>query len=132
MSGEDRLTRGIRTYQRLRGKEVAKPLINAAEGDDAAAVRARYALEACFGDIWDRSGLCLRSRSLVTLGILIARALPEELKNHFRIALRNGLTPDELSEVVLHATPYVGFPESAFAVRCLEDVLREPVEGNGS
>jgi 4-carboxymuconolactone decarboxylase len=126
MSGEDRLARGIRSYRRLRGETAAEPLIKAAEGNDAAGVRARYALEACFGDIWDRAGLCQRSRSLVTLGILIARVLPEELKNHFRIALRNGLTPDELSEVVLHATPYVGFPGTAFAVRCLEEVLQEP------
>jgi 4-carboxymuconolactone decarboxylase len=63
-----------------------------------------------FGRLWAREGLDRRSRSLVTLGILIALGSAEELKIHFAIALRNGLTREELEEVIYHASGYAGFP----------------------
>jgi 4-carboxymuconolactone decarboxylase len=63
-----------------------------------------------FGRLWARDGLDRRSRSLVTLGILIALGSTEELRIHFAIALQNGVTREELDEVVYHASGYVGFP----------------------
>jgi 4-carboxymuconolactone decarboxylase len=67
-------------------------------------------LEGVFGRLWSREGLSRRDRSLVTLGILTALRAEEELESHFRIARQNGLTDDELAEVVYHATGYAGFP----------------------
>uniref|UniRef100_UPI0035E44120 4-carboxymuconolactone decarboxylase n=1 Tax=Allocatelliglobosispora scoriae TaxID=643052 RepID=UPI0035E44120 len=74
----------------------------------------RYA----WGEIWTRPGLERRSRSCVTLTALVAGGHHEELALHVRAALRNGLTPDEIGEVILHAAVYVGVPaaNSAFAV----------------
>jgi 4-carboxymuconolactone decarboxylase len=63
-----------------------------------------------FGRLWARDGLDRRSRSLVTLGILIALGSTEELRIHFAIALQNGVTREELDEVVYHASGYAGFP----------------------
>ena len=67
-------------------------------------------IEGIFGRLWSREGLSRRDRSLVTLGILIALGAEQELESHFRIAKQNGLTEDELAEVVYHASGYAGFP----------------------
>ncbi|ORV28576.1 carboxymuconolactone decarboxylase [Mycolicibacterium confluentis] len=67
-------------------------------------------IEGIFGRLWSREGLARRDRSLVTLGILIALGAEDELESHFRIAKQNGLTDEELAEVVYHASGYAGFP----------------------
>ena len=67
-------------------------------------------IENIFGRLWTREGLSRRDRSLVTLGILIALRATDELKFHFQIARNNGLTDEELAEVVYHASGYAGFP----------------------
>jgi len=68
-----------------------------------------------FGALWTRPGLDRRSRSLVTLGALIALRANDELKIHFQIALRNGLTIEEIEEVIYHMTGYAGYPAAAAA-----------------
>ena len=80
-------------------------------------------LECVFGRVWIRPGLDWRSRSLVTLGVLIALRAEGELRVHFPIALRNGLTRDELEEVVYHAAAYAGFPAASTAGRIGQEVL---------
>jgi 4-carboxymuconolactone decarboxylase len=74
----------------------------------------RYA----WGEIWARPGLDRRTRSCITLTALVALGRDEELALHVRAALRNGLTPDEIKEVLLHSAIYCGVPaaNSAFAV----------------
>jgi 4-carboxymuconolactone decarboxylase len=67
-------------------------------------------IENIFGRLWTREGLSRRDRSLVTLGILIALRASDELKFHFQIARNNGLTDEELAEVIYHASGYAGFP----------------------
>jgi 4-carboxymuconolactone decarboxylase len=63
-----------------------------------------------FGRLWARDGLSRRDRSLLTLGILITLRATDELKFHVQIAKRNGLTEDEIAEVIYHASGYAGFP----------------------
>jgi 4-carboxymuconolactone decarboxylase len=82
-------------------------------------------LEHVFGSLWTRPGLDRRSRSLVTLGALIALRAGEELKFHFPIAIRNGLTVEELEEVVYHLTGYVGFPAATLARHVGREVFAE-------
>jgi 3-oxoadipate enol-lactonase/4-carboxymuconolactone decarboxylase len=81
----------------------------------------RYA----WGEIWARPGLDRRMRSCLTLIALVALNRMEELAAHVRAALRNGVTPDEIKEVLLHSAIYCGVPaaNSAFAVakRVLEE-----------
>ncbi|MFJ9566959.1 carboxymuconolactone decarboxylase family protein [Streptomyces fuscichromogenes] len=83
-------------------------------------------LESVFGRLWVRPGLDLRARSLVTLGILIALRADSELRIHFPIALRNGLTREELEEVVFHSAAYAGFPAAALAGQVGREVLDSP------
>ncbi|WP_425245042.1 4-carboxymuconolactone decarboxylase [Streptomyces sp. NEAU-NA10] len=87
----------------------------------------RYA----WGEIWDRPGLDRRSRSCVTLTALVAGGHLEELAFHVRAALRNGLTPDEIKEVLLQAAVYCGVPAANSAFRVAQQVIREettPIE----
>jgi 4-carboxymuconolactone decarboxylase len=76
-----------------------------------------------FGALWTRPGLDRRSRSLVTLGALIALRAEQELKIHFQIALRNGLTLEEIEEVIYHMTGYAGYPAAATARNLAREVL---------
>jgi 4-carboxymuconolactone decarboxylase len=72
-------------------------------------------VESVFGRLWTREGLSKRDRSLVTLGILIALRANDEMGAHFKIARTNGLTDEELAEVIYHASGYAGFPAAATA-----------------
>jgi 3-oxoadipate enol-lactonase/4-carboxymuconolactone decarboxylase len=74
----------------------------------------RYA----WGEIWSRPGLDRRTRSIVTLTALVATGREHELEMHVRAALRNGLTPDEIGEVLLQCAVYCGVPAAngAFAI----------------
>jgi len=74
----------------------------------------RYA----WGEVWTRPGLDRRTRSAVTLAVLTALHCENELAMHVRAALRNGLTAEEIGEVLLHTTIYAGVPaaNTAFAI----------------
>jgi 4-carboxymuconolactone decarboxylase len=74
----------------------------------------RYA----WGEIWTRPGLDRRTRSCITVAMLVALNRPDELALHVRAALRNGVTPDEIKEVLLQTAIYCGVPaaNSAFAL----------------
>jgi len=81
-----------------------------APGAGFASFMSELALRNVFSEIWARPGLDFRSRSLVTLGILIALRAHEELRHHVAIALKNGVTVQEIEEVLYHASAYAGFP----------------------
>jgi 4-carboxymuconolactone decarboxylase len=85
----------------------------------------RYA----WGDVWSRPGLDLRTRSLLTVALLAALGRTEELGMHLRGARRNGATPEELAEVLLHTGVYAGLPAANSAFRELGDVLRAEADG---
>ena len=82
-------------------------------------------LTSVWGALWGREGLTPRDRSLVTLGILIALGLETELRTHVGIALTNGLTQDEVAEVIYHSAGYAGFPRAVAA----RTAAREALEG---
>uniref|UniRef100_UPI0038991DE4 4-carboxymuconolactone decarboxylase n=1 Tax=Actinoplanes oblitus TaxID=3040509 RepID=UPI0038991DE4 len=79
----------------------------------------RYA----WGEIWTRPGLDRRSRSMVTLTALVALGHHEELAMHVRAARTNGLTPDEIKEVLLQTAIYCGVPAANTAFRIAQQVL---------
>ena len=78
-----------------------------------------------FGRLWTREALSRRDRSLVTLGILIALRATDELTFHVQIARNNGLTEDEIAEVIYHASGYAGFPAANTACRIAREALEE-------
>jgi 3-oxoadipate enol-lactonase/4-carboxymuconolactone decarboxylase len=81
----------------------------------------RYA----WGEIWDRPGLDRRARSCVTLTALVAGGHLDELAFHTRAALRNGLTPVEIKEVLLQTAVYCGVPAANSAFRVAQKIIRE-------
>jgi 4-carboxymuconolactone decarboxylase len=79
--------------------------------------------EYAWGTIWTRPGLDRRSRSIITLTALIARGHHDELAMHLRAAVRNGLTSDEIKEVLLQSAIYCGVPDANTAFRIAQTVL---------
>ena len=76
-----------------------------------------------WGNVWQRPGLDLKTRSLITVAMLTAQGKQHELKAHVRGAIHNGATPEELREVMLHATVYCGFPTAIDAFRTVTEVV---------
>ncbi len=78
-----------------------------------------------WGGIWARDGLNYRDRCLVTVVSLVAQGITDVLPMHLRGALRNGVTPHELQEALLHTALYAGFPKVSIAMKMLAAVLDE-------
>ncbi|MBE7369860.1 carboxymuconolactone decarboxylase family protein [Ramlibacter pallidus] len=76
-----------------------------------------------WGNTWQRPGLDLKTRSIVTVSMLVAAGKTHELKIHVRGALNNGVTPEELQEIFLHASVYCGFPAALDAFRVGSEVI---------
>ena len=81
----------------------------------------RYA----WGEVWSRPGLSRAERSMITLTALVVLRQDEELAMHLRAALRNGLTPDQIAEVLLHTAVYAGVPAANRAFAIAARVLAE-------
>ena len=81
--------------------------------------------EYCWGDIWTRPGLDRRARSIVNLSMLTALNRPSELRLHVRGAVNNGLTQDEIGEVLLQTAIYCGVPAAIDSFKVAEDVFKE-------
>ena len=84
-----------------------------------------YITSSVWGAIWTRPGLDRRTRSCVTLAVLTALGAHDELAMHVRAAVRNGLSPDEIGEVLLHTGAYAGVPAANSAFRIAQTVLAE-------
>jgi 4-carboxymuconolactone decarboxylase len=78
-----------------------------------------------WGSVWTREGLDRRTRSAITLALLAGLGHHDELTMHVRAALRNGLTPDEIGEVLLHTAVYAGVPAANSAFARAQQVLRD-------
>jgi 4-carboxymuconolactone decarboxylase len=81
----------------------------------------RYA----WGEIWSRPGLSRAERSMITLTALVVLRQEEELAMHLRAALRNGLTPEQIGEVLLHTAVYAGVPAANRAFAIAREVLAD-------
>ena len=88
-------------------------------------------LRNAFAEVWARPGLDFKSRSLVTLGILIALRSTDELRIHIGIAMKNGCTVEEIEEVIYHATVYAGFPAANSARAVAAEVVAKAQAAKG-
>ncbi len=75
-----------------------------------------------FGDVWERSELSKRDRSLITVAVLTALYRTEQLRGHIGRALDNGVTKEEIAEVIVQMAFYAGWPTAANAVRVAKEV----------
>jgi 4-carboxymuconolactone decarboxylase len=96
-----------------------------ARGDDFTAPFQDFITRYAWGDVWGRPGLDRRTRSCITVALLAALGHERELAIHLRGAVRNGVTVDELREVLLHTAVYAGVPAANRAFAIARDVLAE-------
>ncbi len=119
----DAYERGLRTRREVLGDDhVDEAIARTTElTEDFQDLITRYA----WGEIWSRDGLDRRTRSCITLTALVALGREEELAMHVRAALRIGLTPAEIKEVLLHSAIYCGVPAANGAFAIAQRVLDE-------
>ncbi len=122
-SGDPTHERGMQVRREVLGDEHVDAAIQRTTGftADFQDLITRYA----WGEIWSRPGLDRRTRSCITLTALVALGRLEELELHVRAALRNGLSEDEIKEVLLHAAIYCGVPAANAAFAVAQRVLEE-------
>ena len=75
-----------------------------------------YTNDVVYGDLWERKALSKRDRSLITVAALVATYRPEQLVSHLTRAINNGVTQEEITEVITHMAFYVGWPNARSAV----------------
>ncbi|WP_406063799.1 alpha/beta fold hydrolase [Streptomyces sp. NBC_01077] len=109
----------------LRREVLGDAHVDQALSDDADGAFQDLVTRYAWGEVWSRDGLDRRTRSVVTLTALIAGGHREALADHTRAALRNGLSAEELREIVLHAGVYCGFPAAETALRVVARVVEE-------
>jgi 4-carboxymuconolactone decarboxylase len=112
------------------GMRVRREVLGDAHVDAAVAGTTAFSSEfqdfitrVAWGDVWSRPGLDRRARSCVTLGVLAALGREGEIALHVRAALRNGLSPAEIAEVLLHTSVYAGIPAANAAFKIAQKVI---------
>ena len=121
MSGDRRRDDGMRVRREVLGDAHVDRAAPTEFTRDFQDLITRYA----WGEIWTRPGLDRRSRSMITLTALIARGHHEEFALHVRAARTNGLTDDEIKEVLLQSAIYCGVPDANTAFRIAQQVLAD-------
>jgi 4-carboxymuconolactone decarboxylase len=121
MSSSEMFERGLQTRREVLGAEYVDASL--ARADDFMMAFQRITTEWCWDYAWNRPGLDRRTRSLLNLAMLTALGKPAELKLHVRGALTNGVTVEEIKEVLLHASVYCGIPAGLEAFRSAHEVL---------
>jgi 4-carboxymuconolactone decarboxylase len=82
-----------------------------------------YLTDVAWGNVWARPGLDRRTRSSLTIALLTALGAENELPMHLRAGVRNGLTPEEIREIIIHAGLYAGIPKANAAMRLADEEL---------
>ena len=116
MSKEEVL-RGLRVKESLTGREIPADAFNVDQR--------RMVLEYCWAGIWGREGMGLKERSILQLGILAGLHRPNEFRSHVRLALKNGVSVEELRQACIQITAYCGIPTGTEATRIAAEVLAE-------
>lgn len=98
------------------------------QGDELAAVvpaLVEYTNRVLYDQIWERPGLSKRDRSLITVAALIAMYRPEQLTSHLSLAMKNGLSKEEIGEAITHLAFYASWPSAISASRKLFDLVQQ-------
>jgi 4-carboxymuconolactone decarboxylase len=116
--------KGLATRKQVMGEDFVARAFGGAT--DFTAPIQQYITRNAWGDVWQRPGLDLKTRSLITVAMLTALGKQHELKGHVRGALNNGATPQDIQEVLLHASIYCGLPAAVEAFRTAAEVVDAP------
>jgi 4-carboxymuconolactone decarboxylase len=114
--------RGRRLRQEMFGPAGMKSLDNA---DDFQMPLQDAVTRICFGEVWSRPGLSPKLRSMLTIAILAGQSRPDQLQNHIKGAIGNGVSKEEIREILLHAMLYVGLPAASDSWRQATAALKE-------
>ena len=113
--------KGMATRKKVMGEDfVARAM---AKTTDFTLPMQQFITRNAWGEVWQRDGLDLKTRSLITVAMLTALGKQNELKGHVRGALNNGATVAEIQEVLLHASIYCGVPTAVEAFRSAAEVV---------
>ncbi len=122
-SPEEAFAAGLALRQSMFGDGGAEDQILAT--DDFMFPMQDYVTRYCFGETWTREVLAPNIRSMLTLGMLVAYGRPNEIRVHVKGAISNGVTREEIQEVLLHAMIYCGVPRAVEGFRIASEVLAE-------
>jgi 4-carboxymuconolactone decarboxylase len=114
---------GLSIRKDVIGKEFVEQALENA--DDFTRPLQDLVTEYCWGACWGREGLSRKTRSMLNLAMLGVLNRPNELKNHVAGALRNGVTPDEIREVLLQVAIYAGIPAGVDSFRIAHEVITQ-------
>ncbi len=119
---KSRYEKGAAIQKPLYGDEISKALEGLPEnmGDDVS----RFLTEFCFGDIYTRKGLDVKTRELLIISILVTTGDTETLKSHVKGALKAGNSKEIITAAIIQCLPYVGFPNAIAALKCLKGELK--------
>ena len=122
-SHDERAKNGLQTRREVLGAEYVDKAMASVDGfnEEFTELLNTY----CWNDIWNRPGLPRKYRSVLNLGMLVALGKEHELKLHINGALNNGLTRDEIKEVLLQTAIYCGVPAAVVAFRAAREVFRD-------
>jgi 4-carboxymuconolactone decarboxylase len=120
---DDAFKRGLALRRHMFGPAGAERQVDAAT--DFTRPMQEWVTRQCFGEAWHRPALDQRTRSMITLSMLIALGREQEVKVHVRGAIANGVSKDEIRELMLHSIIYCGIPLAVGAFRAAAEVLQE-------
>ena len=115
--------KGLKIRREVLGAEFVDKAI--ASADDFNRPLQEIVTQYCWGEIWGRPGLDRRTRSIINLAMLSALNRPHEIKMHVKGALNNGLTKDDIREVLLQVAIYCGVPAAVDSFRTAKEVFTE-------
>jgi 4-carboxymuconolactone decarboxylase len=121
MKGSDQFNKGLEVRRAVLGADYVDGGI--AKADDFMMAFQEITTEWCWGYAWTRPGLERKTRSMLNLAMLTALGKPAELKLHVKGALTNGVSVDEIKEILLHAAVYCGIPAGLDAFKAAHEVL---------
>ena len=114
---------GLQTRREVLGADYVDAAL--ANADDFNRTLQELVTEYCWGDVWNRPGLDRRTRSMLNLAMLTALNRPHELKLHVKGALNNGVTKEEIREVLMQTAIYCGVPAAVDSFRNAREVFKE-------
>ncbi|WP_417621237.1 carboxymuconolactone decarboxylase family protein [Parasphingorhabdus sp.] len=117
--------KGLEIFEEIYGEAAATGARQHLETDDFGVEQAKWAIDFAFGTIWSRDGLQRKMRSAAVLGMLIALRQTEEIKYHTKMGIANGLTKQEIEEILYTAVPYCGLPASNVAKAAMKEAFEE-------
>ena len=120
---DEKFEKGRQLTNQMFGKELSDRLIESAT--DFSKPVMEYAMNVCFGDVWQRPGLDPKTRSMLTLAMLTALGQQNQIKVHIRGAIGNGVSREEIREILVHSIVYCGLPRAVDAFASAGEVLKE-------